>query len=79
MTDRLMGGELGRRPSWTSQGLSAIWFHPEGREALVVSLTQVHVPRSIPFSAAIAYYQIASRQEAEEASKANPKAKSAAE
>jgi hypothetical protein len=30
---------------------------PEKREALVVSLTQVRVPRSTPFSAAVADYQ----------------------
>jgi hypothetical protein len=29
----------------------------EGGGALVVSLTQVHVPRSLPFAAAVADYQ----------------------
>ena len=29
----------------------------EGEGALVVSLTQVHVPRSLPFAAAVADYQ----------------------
>ena len=38
-------------------GIVCHMVHPEGREALVVSLTQVHVPRSMPFSAAVADYQ----------------------
>jgi hypothetical protein len=38
-------------------GIVCHMVHPEGREALVVSLTQVHVPSSMPFSAAVADYQ----------------------
>jgi hypothetical protein len=38
-------------------GIVCHMVHSEGREALVVSLTQVQVPRSMPLSAAVANYQ----------------------